>query len=277
MTGSKDRVEALPEHVRENRRAWDRWAAEYVEAGEENWASSIERWGIWGIAEDAAQVLTEPLAGKDAIELGCGTAYVSAWLARRGARPVGIDNSPAQLRTARRLQAQHGLSFPLLLGNAESVPFPDASFDYAISEYGACLWADPYRWVPEAARLLRPGGALVFLVSSLLVLLCSPDAEDGPATERLQRPGFGVHRVTWPGHEGVEFFLSHSSWIRVLRQSGFEVEDVIELRPPEGATTRHPFVSLDWARRWPCEEVWKVRQARGGRAPGDLKCYHRIW
>ena len=56
---------------------------------------------------------------------------------------VGIDNSEAQLASARRLQQQYGLDFPLLHGNGEAVPYPDASFDFAVSEYGACLWADP--------------------------------------------------------------------------------------------------------------------------------------
>ena len=69
-------------------------------------------------------LLPDDLDGLDAIELGCGTGYVSAWLARRGARPVGIDNSPKQLETATRLQREHGLDFPLLLGNAERVPSP---------------------------------------------------------------------------------------------------------------------------------------------------------
>jgi SAM-dependent methyltransferase len=200
------------------------------------------------------------LAGKDAIELGCGTAYVSAWLARRGARVVGIDNSEAQLATARRLQREHGLDFPLLHGNAEQVPYPDASFDFAVSEYGACLWADPARWVPEAARLLRRGGRLAFLTNSELMTLCTP-AEDGvAATDRLLRPAFGMYRVEWPGDQGVEFHLSHGDWIRLLRRSGFDVEDLVELRPSPTATTSYPFVTLDWARQWPSEEVWKARK-----------------
>ena len=61
------------------------------------------------------------------------------------------------------LQAEFGIEFPLHLGNAEATPFPDASFDFAISEYGAAIWCDPYKWIPEAARLLRPGGRLHFL------------------------------------------------------------------------------------------------------------------
>ena len=254
-------TEDLPEHVRRNRAVWDKWASEYVGPGEAAWASQNPTWGIWGVPESDLTMLPEDLAGKDAIELGCGTAYVSAWLARRGARVVGIDNSDAQLATARRLQHQHGLDFLLIHGNAEEVPYPDASFDFAISEYGACLWADPQDWVPEAARLLRPGGRLVFLVNSFLMALCTPEEDGVAATNRLLRPAFGIYRLEWPGESGVEFHLSHGDWIRLLRRSGFEIEDLIEVRPPETATeTRYPFVTLDWAKQWPCEEVWKVRK-----------------
>ena len=250
----------LPEYVRRNRALWDEWAHKYRVPGEDNWARDSPTWGIWDVPELQVGMLPEDLAGKDAIELGCGTAYVSAWLARRGARVVGIDNSEAQLATARRLQNQYKLDFPLLHGNAETVPYPDASFDFAISEYGACLWADPHRWVPEAARLLRPGGRLVFLVNSFLLMLCMPPEEGVAATDRLLRPAFGMHRVEWPSDPGVEFHLSHGDWIRLLRGSGFEIEDLVEVRPPAAATTRYPFVTLEWARQWPCEEVWKARR-----------------
>lgn len=250
----------LPEHVRRNRAVWDEWAQKYVAAGERGWANDTPSWGIWGVPESQASVLPEQLDGLDAIELGCGTAYVSAWLARRGARVVGIDNSQAQLATARRLQREHGLDFPLLHGSAESVPYPDASFDLAISEYGASLWADPHRWVPEAARLLRPGGRLIFLSNSYLMILCMP-AEDGvAATDRLLRPAFGLHRVEFPGDYGVEFHLPHGDWIRLLRGCEFDVEDLVELRPTNDASTSYPFVTLEWARQWPCEEVWKARK-----------------
>jgi SAM-dependent methyltransferase len=198
----------------------------------------------------------------DAIELGCGTAYVSAWLARRGAQPVGVDNSEAQLETARRLQAEHGIEFPLHHGNAEEVPYPDASFDLAISEYGASIWCDPHLWIPEASRLLRPGGQLVFLVNSVLAMLCIPDVEDGAAGTELLRPQFGMHRFEWSDDDSVEFHLPHGELIALLRSNGFDVEGLIEVRPPDGSTTRYPFVSLEWARRWPCEEVWKARKAR---------------
>jgi SAM-dependent methyltransferase len=249
------------EHVVRNRAYWDQIATDYVANGEASWASDQPKWGIWGIPEADVSLLPEQLDGKDAIELGCGTGYVSAWMARRGARVVGIDNSPKQLETARRLQEQHDLDFPLLLGNAETVPYPDASFDFAISEYGAALWADPHLWIPEAARLLRPGGELVFLTNGLLCILCVPATEaEGPATDRLRRPYFGRHRTEWPDSEGVEFHLGYGDWIRLLRANGFEVTDLIELRPAEDATTRYEWVTTEWARQWPSEEVWKARK-----------------
>jgi SAM-dependent methyltransferase len=253
-------TETLPEHVQKNRAHWDEMASDYVASAERNWADSEPTWGIWGVPEADVRLLPEDLAGKDVIELGCGTAYVSAWIARRGARVVGIDNSERQLATARRMQKEHGLEFPLIHGNAEQVPYPDASFDFAISEYGACLWADPERWVPEAARLLRPGGRLAFLTNSELLMLCAKDDENEPADERLLRPAFGMYRMEWPGDTGVEFHLQHGAWIRLLRRSGFEVEDLVEIRPPEGSTTRYPFVKIEWARKWPTEEVWKARK-----------------
>ena len=136
MTGTAD-------HVRRNRAAWDRWAAEYAGPGLRLWAAAEPAWGIWNVTEAQAGVLPADLQGRDSIELGCGTGYVSAWLARRGARPVGLDNSAAQLATARQLRERSGLRFPLIHASAEQAPFADATFDLAIPEYGASIWCDP--------------------------------------------------------------------------------------------------------------------------------------
>lgn len=135
-------------------------------------------------------MLPGDLAGKHAIELGCGTGYVSAWLARADAHPVGLDLSHKQLATARAMRAESGLGFPLVLGDAEQVPFGDGTFDFAISDYGASLWCDPYRWIPEAARLLTPGGRLAFTRRSPLFALCAQPG--APASASLQRAQFGL-------------------------------------------------------------------------------------
>src|SRR5215216_3825926 len=204
------------DHVAQNRAAWDRMATDYVESGRRNWASDEVSWGIFDVPESRIGMLPSDLAGIDTVELGCGTGYVSAWLARRGARPVGIDNSPAQLETARR--------------------------------------------IPEAARILRTGGRLSFLGNSVLLMLTTPlDDEDAPASEQLQRPLFGMYRFAWEDG-AVEFHLPHGEMIRLLRDSGFEVEDLVEVEIAPDATTRYPFVSPEWARRWPADEVWKARK-----------------
>jgi ubiquinone/menaquinone biosynthesis C-methylase UbiE len=252
----------LPEHVQRNRTAWDEWATDYATWAPRHWASAEPTWGQFLVPEADLGALPPSIEGMDAIELGCGTAYFSAWLARLGARPVGIDNSPEQLATARRMQAEFGLEFPLHLGSAEELPFPDASFDLAVSEYGASIWCDPYRWIPEAARVLRPGGQLVFLRNSTLMMLCTPvDAtDDAPVGDRLVRPQFGLHRVEWPDTVAVEFHLSHGDWIRLLRTNSFDIENLIEVRPQEDTERRHPHVSMEWARNWPCEEIWVARK-----------------
>jgi SAM-dependent methyltransferase len=117
LTGSRARktlaaMSGTPDYVLRNRAAWDQLAADYAEPGLENWAAAGPSWGIWGVPEEQAGLLPPDLGESDSLELGCGTGYVSAWLARRGARPVGLDNSAAQLATAAALQDRFGLHFP---------------------------------------------------------------------------------------------------------------------------------------------------------------------
>jgi SAM-dependent methyltransferase len=223
-----------------------------------NWALDEVSWGIWGIDESELDVLGD-VAGLDVVELGCGTAYFSAWLAKAGARPVGVDVTPAQLETARRMMAETGIEFPLVEADAAETGLPDESFDLVVSEYGASIWVDPYRWLPEAARLLRPGGRLVFLRNSTLVILCSGD--DMPAGEQLVTPQFGMRRFEWPGG-GVEFHLAHGEWIDLLRGSGFEIERLVEIQAPADAVTHeyYAYVTAEWAQKWPCEEIWVARK-----------------
>lgn len=245
------------EYVPRNVAVWSEDDEYLVESGRRAWGREEIDWGVWGVPESSLHVLPD-VAGLDVVELGCGTAYFSSWLARRGARVTGIDPTPAQLERARAFQREFELEFPLIESGAESVPLPDASFDLALSEYGASIWSDPYLWVPEAARLLRPGGLLVFLRNSTLLILCSPD--EGTAEERLVRPQFGMHRFEW--EEGVEFHLGHGDWIRLLRANGFEIEDLIELQAPDGSKTHehYDFVTAEWGRKWPAEEIWKARR-----------------
>jgi len=251
-------ADSLSEHERRNREVWNADAPGWVEAGRRNWSSHEPAWGVFGVPEANVRILPD-VKGLDVIELGCGTAYWSAWLARRGARPVGLDLSERQLKTARALQREHDLSFPLVHASAENVPLPDRSFDLAFSEYGAAIWCEPEAWLAETHRLLRPGGRLLFLANSPLAMLCALEHED-TVSETLQRPQFGMRRFEWPGEESVDFHLPHGEMLRLLRQIGFEVEALHELQAPEGPDETPFFVSRTWARRWPCEDVWHARK-----------------
>jgi SAM-dependent methyltransferase len=239
---------------------WTKSNAEYTDASaRQAWAGDQLNWGVFGIPDARVGALGE-VAGLDVVELGCGTAYFSARLAMHGARPVGVDPTPAQLATARRMQSETGIEFPLIEAAAESVPLPDASFDLALSEYGASLWADPELWVPEAARLLRPEGRLVFLTNSTVMYLTVPDV--GMVTEQLQRPQAGMRRIAWPGEAGIEYHLPHSGWIELLRRNGFEIDALHEIHPGDDAVdhTSYDYVTVDWAKKWPAEEIWVARK-----------------
>ena len=247
-----------PDYLERNRSHWDDFAPEWVEGGRREWGSDPS-WGEWGVPETELGLLAD-IGGAVTLEVGCGTGYVSSWIARRGASPVGLDNSWQQLSTAATLQDEFNLSFPLIHGVGEALPFTAESFDMVISEYGAAIWSDPYVWIPEAARVLRPGGRLTFLGNSVLFALTVQDEDGNPAGTTLLREQFGMHRFEWPDDISVEFHLSHGDMIRLLRANSFEVLDLIEIKAPEGPAGVRFNVARDWARSWPAEEVWLARK-----------------
>ena len=252
-------------YVQENRRHWDRTADQWVVAGERAWSQAQPTWGIWGIPNSELPLLPESLAGKRAIELGCGTGYVSAWMQRRGAAVQAIDISREQLATAKRLAAVHGVGdIEWVLGNAEEVDQPDGSFDFAISEYGAAIWCDPELWLPEAFRLLRSGGQLVFLGHHPLAMVCSAPSGDTPAGMALERPYIGLRELDWtealedPG--GIEFNRPIGDWMTLFRTVGFEIKDYLEVQAPESATGQQFWIPAEWSKQFPSEQVWFLKK-----------------
>lgn len=232
-------------------------AADHVAPARHQWSHDDPRWGVWQIPERELRVLPD-VEGRDVLEAGCGTAYWSAWLARRGARALGLDNSPNQLATARAMRAEHAIRLPLVHADAERMPFPDESFDLVLSEYGASIWCDPYRWIPEAARVLRPGGELVFLRNATLLVLCV--TPDDRVDEHLKRPLFGMHRIEWWDDLSVEFHLPAGDMVRLLRRCGFEILDLVEVQaPPDADPKWFDYANPTWAQRWPSEEIWRAR------------------
>jgi len=248
-------ADSLSDDAAMNRRYWDGFSDTY----QADHGSQLERamaWGTFSIPERRVRALGK-ISGADVLELGCGAAQWSIFLAQRGARVVGLDNSARQLSHARALMSAHGVDFPLVHAPAERVPLPDASFDLVFCDHGAMSYADPRLTVPEVARLLRPGGRLVFNQITPFAAVCWND-ELERADESLHYDYFGTDR--WDDVNGfVSFELGYGDWIRLFRANGFVVDDLIELRPPKNATStyRNP-ADKDWARRWPAEHIWCV-------------------
>jgi ubiquinone/menaquinone biosynthesis C-methylase UbiE len=242
-----------------NVEAWTRANAEFTDArAEQAWARDDITYGVWHAPESELRVLPD-VVGKDVIDLGCGTGYFCAHLKKAGAaRVVGVDPTPAQLATARRCEEKFRLGIEFVEAFAEDVPLPDASFDLVFSEYGASIWADPYKWIPEAARLLRPGGELFFLRNSTVSTLCM--ALDG-VTESLQRPQRELGKITWPDTGEIEYHVPAGELTDILRAAGFGIERLVELYAPDDATTHeyYKYVTAEWAKQWPAEEIWRAR------------------
>jgi len=249
----------LTEHEAQNRASWNADSDDYqARHGEQLAASTGLAWGVTQIPESELRVLGD-VAGKDILELGCGAAQWSIALARLGARPVGIDLSERQLEHARRLMAEAGVEFPLIHGSAEQVPLPDGSFDIVFCDHGAMTFADPYRTVPEAARLLKSGGLFAFSHHTPIELIAWPLDSD-TVGDRFVVDYFGMHRLD--DGESSTFQLPYGEWIRLFLSNGLVVEDLIEPRPADDATSSYRTEEeLAWARRWPAEEIWRVRKA----------------
>jgi SAM-dependent methyltransferase len=252
-----DDLPGLTRHETHNRASWNAFSDEYQEThGDDLKMAGGPRWGTYGYPEAEQQVLGE-VAGRDILEFGCGAAQWSIALAKLGARPVGLDLSDRQLEHARRLMTEAGVDFPLVHASAEAVPLPDASFDIEFCDHGAMTFADPYRTVPEAARLLRPGGLFAFNHHSPIQVICwALDAEQ--VGDRLVLDYFGMHRID--DGEDFSFQLPYGEWIRIFRANGFTVEDLIEPRPAADSVSSYRNADeLAWARRWPAECIWRLR------------------
>lgn len=194
------------------------------------------------------------------LELGCGAARWSIALAQRGARPVGLDLSTQQLARARELRSRARLRFPLVRASAEQLPFRDRSFDTVFCDWGAMTFANPRRTVPECARVLRRGGALVFSAANPFRWLAHHPTADR-MTRRLHRPYFGPERIDWGPDDTVEFQLTYADWVTLFRENGFAIDRLIEYRPRTGQ--RSTYLSRSdrhWARSWPVETIWKLRK-----------------
>jgi ubiquinone/menaquinone biosynthesis C-methylase UbiE len=157
---------------------WDRRAAHFDSDFGHSIATPAER-AAWDRIMDL--VLAGPKGDRhplDALDVGCGTGFLSLELAARSHRVTGIDLAPTMLDLARHKAAESGFDIRFQEGDAEQVPFPAASFDLVISRH--VLWTLPH---PEAAiddwiRVLRPGARLVVIDGAQYDVASAPPRQE---------------------------------------------------------------------------------------------------
>ncbi|MGZ4802358.1 MAG: class I SAM-dependent methyltransferase, partial [Acidimicrobiia bacterium] len=211
------RIGKDPERL--NRSFWDQDADAYQAEHESQLDGRVMGWGVWHLPEAELNVLGD-VSGLDVLEYGCGAAQLAIKVAARGARVTGLDQSRGQLRHAAGKVAAEGIPVHLLCASATAVPLRDESFDLVFCDHGAMSFCDPYRTVPEVARLLRPGGRFAFNISTLLRNLCFPEGDpDAPVTRRLHGKWFGARAFDW-GDGTIDFQIPHGEWISLFREHG---------------------------------------------------------
>ena len=215
-------------------------------------------WGIWDQPEAELQLLPEEIAGQDAIELGCGTAYVSAWLAR-ARRPAGRHRQLGRAAghgAGAAAGVRHRIPARARQRRAGAVPGRLASTSPSPST-ARRSGATRTRGSPRRPGCCAPAAGWSSSATTRCCS-CARRTADAPAGDRLVRDYFGLHRLEWADDDSVEFALPYGEWFRLLRANGFEVEDLLELQAPADASKDLWFVTAAWARRWPSEHVWKL-------------------
>jgi len=230
------------ESQRASRAWWDADADDYLTEHGGDIGDVDFVWCPEGLREADAHLLGDPadLAGRRVLEVGCGSAPRTRWLATQGAWPVGLDLSGGMLRHAGLINAATGVVVPLVQAGAERLPFADGTFDLACSAFGAVPFvAEPERVMREVARVLRPGGRWVFAVNHPMRWMFSDDP--GPDGLTVTQSYFDRTPYVEIDAAGVPTYVEHhrtlGDRIHDVVAAGLVLDDLVEPDWPEGRET----------------------------------------
>jgi SAM-dependent methyltransferase len=227
------------ESERASRAWWDADADDYLAEHGGDIGDVDFVWCPEGLREADAHLLGD-VSGRRVLEVGCGSAPCSRWLAGQGAHPVGLDLSGAMLRHASSINAATGVDVPLVQAGAEHLPFSDGTFDLACSAFGAVPFvAEPERVMREVARVLRPGGRWVFAVNHPMRWMFSDDpGPDGLVVSQSyfdRSPYVEVDAAGTPTY--VEHHRTVGDRVRDLVAAGLVLDALVEPEWPQGRET----------------------------------------
>ena len=227
------------ESARANRQWWDAEAADYYAEHGEFLGDADLLWCPEGLREADARLLGD-VRDRDVLEVGCGAAQGARWLVAAGARVTAFDVSMGQLRQARLLDQRTGVGVARLVqADAQALPFRADSFDLVASAFGAIPFvADSAGVLREIARVLRPGGRLVFSVTHPMRWVFPDDP--GPAGLTVQQSYFDRTPYVEVDDSGTATYVEHhrtlGDRIRELVTAGLTLLDLVEPEWPAANT-----------------------------------------
>ena len=238
------------------RAAWNRTSATYQELHQIPVDSA--HYGPWAPDENHLRLLGE-VRGKRILEPGCGGGQCSIAFALQGATATGVDLSDEQLAFARNLAAKSGAAVDFYQGDAADLSrFAGASFDIVFSAYALAYVEDISSCLSEAARVLIPGGLLVFSLDHPF-RDCFWDEENDEESLTPARSYFLRDASEWQFSTSGEWMRSFhrtiGDWTDLLREAGFQVQRILE---PEPVLT--PEEENSWAESYDLETARLIPQ-----------------